>query len=289
MKLHLIDGTYEIFRGFYGAPSARAPDGMEVAASRAWLRSLLSLLRGPEVTHVAVAFDRIITSFRNDLFVGYKTGAGIEPSLVAQFPLAEQVAHALGVVVWPMVNFEADDAIATAAARLGEGVAQVVICSPDKDFGQCVRGDHIVMHDRLRDKILDEEAIHQKFGVRPASMPDWLALVGDTADGIPGIPKWGAKSAAVMLQVYGHVKDIPDDVLDWQVKPRGAQALAASLKAHRREAELYRVLATLRTDVPLTETLDDLAWRGARREELTALCLRLGISNVLERVDRFQI
>ena len=288
MKLHLVDGTYEIFRAFYGAPSARAPDGVEVAASRAWLRSLWSLLRQPDVTHVAVAFDTVIESFRNRLFAGYKTGEGIDPSLWAQFPLAEQAAHALGVVAWPMVEFEADDAIATAAARFCADVDQVVICSPDKDFGQCVRGRQVVLHDRLRDKVLDEDAIGAKFGVSPASIPDWLALVGDAADGIPGIPKWGAKSAATVLQAYGHVSAIPDDAEAWTVKPRGAQALAASLRAQRRDADLYRVLATLRTDVPLTETLDALMWHGARGEALSALCARLGMTRFLEQVDRFR-
>ena len=288
MKLHLVDGTYEIFRAFYGAPSACAPDGLEVAASRAWLRSLWSMLRQPDVTHIAVAFDTVIASFRNRLFAGYKTGEGIDPSLWAQFPLAEQAAHALGVVVWPMVEFEADDAIATAAARFGADVEQVVICSPDKDFGQCVRGRQVVLHDRLRDKILDEDAIGTKFGVPPASIPDWLALVGDVADGIPGIPKWGAKSAATLLRVYEHINAIPDDVDTWKVKPRGAHALAASLRARRRDAELYRVLATLRTDVPLSETLDALAWHGARREALNALCIRLGMSRFLEKVDCFR-
>ncbi len=288
MKLHLIDGTYELFRAFYGAPSALAPDGAEVAASRTWLRSLWSLLCAPDVTHVAVAFDTVIESFRNRLYAGYKTGAGIDSNLLAQFPLAEQVAHALGVAVWAMVEFEADDAIATAAARFAPSAEQVVICSPDKDFGQCVRGQHVVLLDRMRNKILDEVAIIEKFGVPPASIPDWLALVGDAADGIPGIARWGAKSAATMLQAYAHVSAIPDDVNTWTVKPRGAHALAASLGSHRRDVDLYRLLATLRTNVPLPETLDDLMWHGARREALTAVCMRLGVTNFLERVERFR-
>lgn len=291
MKVHLVDGTYELFRAYYGAPSVRSPTGVEVGATRSFLRSLLGLLGQQDVTHVAVAFDTVIESFRNTMFAGYKTGDGIEPELWAQFPLVEQATAALGCVVWPMTEFEADDALATGAARWHDapGVEQIVLCSPDKDFGQCVRGTKIVMWDRLRSRIIDEAGVVAKFGMGPASVPDWLALVGDTADGIPGVPKWGAKSAGQVLAHYTHVDAIPDDPSAWSVKIRGAAALAESLGAHRTEVTLYRALATLRTDVPLVETLDDLAWRGAHRAALAALCDVLGDVDFPKRVPRFVV
>jgi 5'-3' exonuclease len=277
MRLHLVDGTYELFRAFYGAPAARAPDGREVGATRQLLRSMLTLLSEPGVSHAGVAFDTIIESFRNDLFAGYKTGAGIDPDLVAQFPLAERATYALGMVTWGMIEFEADDALATAAHRFWEVVDQVVICSPDKDLTQCVRGDRVVCRDRMRNKIFDADGVVAKFGVGPACIPDWLALVGDSSDGYPGIPRWGAKSASAVLARYERLESIPDDVAAWDVKVRGAATLAQSLRDHRAEADLYRTLATLRTDVPLGEDLDALAWRGARRDELGVLAAELGM------------
>ena len=212
MRIHLIDGTYELFRAYYGAPGTLGPDGSEVGATRGILRSLLSLLREDGVSHVACAFDHVIESFRNDLFDGYKTGEGVPAELMAQFPLAERAAHALGLVVWPMVEFEADDALATAAARfaVSSDVEQILICTPDKDMAQCVSGSRIVCLDRMRRRILDEPGVAEKFGVSPASIPDWLALVGDDADGIPGVPRWGGKSASALLARYGHLEAIPD-------------------------------------------------------------------------------
>lgn len=290
MKVHLLDGTYELFRMFYGAPPATGADGAEVGATRGLLRSFAALLADEEVTHVAVAFDHVIESFRNELFDGYKTGAGIDPDLRAQFPLAERAAAALGMVVWPMVAFEADDALATAAARFADDprVAQVVIGSPDKDLCQCVRGEEVVLWDRRRDLVLDEAAVIDKHGVPPASIPDLLALMGDTADGIPGIPRWGAKSTAAVLARYGHVAAIPDDAAEWDLKVRGAASLATNLRERRADAALYVTLATLRTDVPLAEDLDALTWRGADRDALVALCAEVGETGVPERVTRWR-
>lgn len=290
MRIHLVDGTYELFRAYYGAPKATAPDGAEVGATRGLLRSLLSLLREDGVTHVACAFDHVIESFRNELFPGYKTGEGVEADLLAQFPLAERAVTALGVVVWPMVEFETDDALATAAARANEAseVERVIICSPDKDLTQCVRGTRVVCLDRLRRRVYDEAGVREKFGVAPASIPDWLALVGDSADGIPGVPRWGARSASAVLARYEHLESIPDRQTDWQVTVRGASALAHNLREHREKALLYRLLATLRTDVPLTEGPADLRWRGARRADLAALCHEIGDEEFTNRVQRWQ-
>jgi 5'-3' exonuclease len=288
--IHVVDGTYELFRAYFGAPKATGPNGNEVGATRGILRSLYSLLREDQVTHAACAFDHVIESFRNQLYAGYKTSAGVPEDLLAQFELAERATHALGVVVWSMVEFEADDALATAAARWGDapGVDRVVICTPDKDVAQCVRGSQVVAFDRLRRRLLDEPGVVAKFGVAPASIADWLALVGDSADGYPGVPRWGAKSAAAVLAMYGRIDAIPDDARWWRVPVRGAAALAESLRAHRTEAALYRKLATLRTDVPLGETIDDLRWRGARRDELTALCREIGDEAFLERITSWR-
>lgn len=277
MRVHLIDGTYELFRAFFGAPAATSPAGMEVGATRGLLRSFGSLLADPEVTHVAVAFDHVIESFRNELFAGYKTGAGIEPALWSQFPLAERAARALGIVTWPLTEFEADDGMATGAAVYGRDprVERVYLCSPDKDLAQCVQGERVVMLDRMRRRLIDEAGVHEKFGVGPESIPDYLALVGDDADGIPGIPRWGAKSSAAVLSRYVHVDAIPLDAADWDVKVRGAATLAANLAERREDAFLYRRLATLRTDVPLDESLDDLEWRGVDAA-LPALLEELG-------------
>lgn len=289
MKIHLVDGTYELFRAYYGPPSALAPDGTEVGATRALLRSMASLLREPEVTHVAVAFDHVIESFRNELFAGYKTGEGIEPALWQQFELAEQSTRALGMVTWPMTEHEADDALATGAARYSADprVEQVVICSPDKDLSQCVRGDRVVTKDRMRGIVRDEAAIIEKFGVGPASIPDYLALVGDSADGFPGLPKWGPKSASTVLARYLHLEAIPNAAADWDLKVRGADALAATLRERRAEAMLYRTLATLREDSPITEQVDDLEWRGAPRAELEAFCARIGENDTMQRIPRW--
>jgi 5'-3' exonuclease len=278
VRVHVVDGTYELFRAYFGAPSVTAPDGREVGATRALLRNLAGLVRYEGATHVGVAFDHVIESFRNDLYLGYKTGAGIEPALLGQFELAERAAAALGMVVWSMVEFEADDALAAAAARFAEdpAVEQVVIASPDKDLSQCVRAARVVCVDRLRKKTLDEAGVIAKFGVPPASIPDWLALVGDSADGYPGLPRWGAKSAATVLAHWQHIERIPDRERDWVVSVRGAAALAESLRNGRVEAALYRTLATLRTDVPLAESLDDMRWRGPRREQLEPLCAEIG-------------
>jgi 5'-3' exonuclease len=289
MRVHLVDGTYELFRAHFGAPEAAAPDGRAVGATLGLARSLLSLLREDGVTHVACAFDTVIESFRNDLFPDYKTSEGVPPELLAQFPLAERAARALGVVVWPMVEFEADDALATAAARaeaLPE-VEQVVICSPDKDLAQCVRGARVVCLDRSRRRVYDRAGVLEKFGVAPESIPDWLALVGDDADGIPGVPRWGARSAAILLARYGHLEAIPEDESQWTVPVRGAAALAQSLREHREHAALYRLLATLRTDVPLAEAPGALRWEGASRAEFEALCRELGAPDLVERVHRW--
>ena len=286
MRVHLVDGTYELFRAYFGAPRATGRLGIEVGATRGFLRSMLQLLREPIVTHVAVAFDHVVESFRNDLFDGYKTGEGVAEDLMAQFPLVERAAAALGMVVWPMVEFEADDALATGAAAWQDApeVEEILLCTPDKDMTQCVRGKRVVLLDRMRRRILDEQGVVEKFGVPPSSIPDWLALVGDAADGYPGVPRWGAKSAAALLSVYPHLEAIPDRESEWSASVRGAAALAASLRDHRDEAYLYRRLATLRTDVPLVERLEDLRWRGARREDLTALCRELDDDDLLERV-----
>jgi 5'-3' exonuclease len=290
VKVHLVDGTFELFRAYFGAPPAHDAAGRPVGAVRGILATLLSLLREPEVTHVACAFDHVIESFRNDLFAGYKTGDGIDPDLLAQFEPAERAAAALGMVVWPMIEFETDDALATAAYRWRDapGVEQVVVCSPDKDLSQCVVGSRVICRDRLRRAERDEEGVVAKFGVRPASIPDWLALVGDTADGIPGIPGWGEKSAGAVLARYGTLEAIPDDAAKWDVAVRGRDRLAASLRERRDDAALYRRLATLRTDVPLAESLADLEWKGARRGDLEALCREIGAEDLLDRVSRFR-
>jgi 5'-3' exonuclease len=289
VNVHLVDGTYELFRSYFGAPKATV-NGREVGATRGILRSLYSLLRDPGVTHVGVAFDTVIESFRNDLFGGYKTGDGVPEDLMSQFPLAERAAESLGIVTWRMVEFEADDALATFAARAAADpiVDQVVICSPDKDLRQCVRGTRVVCLDRLRRVTIDEAGVVDKFGVPPASIPDWLALVGDDADGIPGVPRWGARSAAVVLAHYGHIESIPDEAAAWKVPVRGAAALAESLRTHRIKVNLYRTLATLREDVPLPERLDDLQWQGARREDLVALAGDIADDEIVGGIERWR-
>ena len=286
MKVHLVDGTYELFRSWFGAPESKSPSGQEVGATRGFLRSMAAMLRDDEVTHVGCAFDQRVESFRNELFDGYKTGEGLEPALFAQFPLAERASQALGIVTWPMVAFEADDALAAAAAKFADApdVEQVVICSPDKDLCQCVRDNEVVTLDRRREIVLDSDGVREKFGVWPESIPDYLALVGDAADGIPGIARWGAKSASTVLGKLLHLENISDDHEQWGVKVRGGAALARNLSEQRDDAILYRTLATLRTDVPIEESLDDLRWKGPNRPALEALCEELGERTLLDRI-----
>jgi 5'-3' exonuclease len=279
----VLDGTYELFRSYFGAPPRSAPDGREVGAVRGIIDSTLALLVDGGVTHLGAATDTVIESFRNDLFAGYKTGEGIEPELWAQFPLAERALRAIGVTVWGMVDFEADDALATAAARWMGDVEQVVILSPDKDLMQCVEGNRVVTFNRREGRRFDQEGVREKFGVYPHSIPDYLALVGDTADGVPGLPGWGAKSSSVVLFEYDHLESIPDDVREWNVIVRGAAKLAATLAERRDEAMLYRTLTTLRRDVPLFEDLDDLRWRGVVMEEFEPLCREFGFDSLLDR------
>jgi 5'-3' exonuclease len=288
MRLHLIDATFELFRAYYAMPSARAPDGREVGAVRGLTSSMLALLRAPEVTHLAAATDHVIESFRNRLFAGYKTSDGVPPDLLAQFPIAEDALRAVGITVWPMVEFEADDALATGAARFGADVEQVVILSPDKDLAQCVVGAHVVTHDRLRGITYDEAGVQAKFGVPPASIPDYLALVGDSADGIPGLPGWGARSAAIVLAAYGCIEAIPADPAQWTVAVRGRERLAATLAARRQDARLYKTLATLRDDVPLEEPLAALRWEGTPRSAYLSLCERLGFVDLATRPSRWR-
>jgi 5'-3' exonuclease len=263
MDVYLIDGTYELFRHYYALPSAKTKDGREVAAVRGVVSSIL-LMFNSGVTHLAVATDHVIESFRNDLWPGYKTGDGIEPQLLAQFPLLEEALTSLGVTVWPMVEFEADDALAAGAAAAARDaqVDRVIICTPDKDLSQCVRGTRVVQMDRRTRAIRDEAGVIAKFGVPPASIPDYLALVGDSADGFPGLQGWGPKSTAAVLAKYGHLEHIPDDWRAWGVNAASPAALAATLARDRERALLFRTLAILREDVPLFETVDELRWEG---------------------------
>jgi 5'-3' exonuclease len=286
-RLHLLDATFELFRAFFAMPSIRSPDGVEVGAVRGLMSSTLALLNEPDVTHLGAATDHVIESFRNRLFSDYKTGEGIDPDLFTQFPLAEDALRALGVVVWPMIEFEADDAIATAAARFADRVERVVILSPDKDLTQCVVGAHVVTYDRIRKVTYDASAVKAKFGVEPDLIPDLLALVGDRADGIPGIPGWGKKSASTVLTRYGHIESIPHDPERWDIRLSGRARLAAALANNYDAALLYRKLATLRTDVPLTEDLPDLAWKGVPRRRFTAFCARLGFRDLAERPSKW--
>ncbi len=287
MKLHLLDATYELFRAYFGVDAARAPDGREVGAVGGLIGTTLSLLREPDVTHLAAATDHVIRSFRNELWDGYKTEEGVPEDLLAQFPLAERALESIGVVVWPMVEFEADDALATAASRFGDEVEQVVICTPDKDLAQCVAGERVVQRDRRRMITYDEEGVRTKFGVSPTSIPDWLALVGDSSDGYPGLPGWGEKSATTLLARWIHLDSIPLDPSQWEVKVRGADRLASALRDQREEGLLFRRLATLRRDVPLPQTLEDLRWRGVPRDRWLALCDELGFERQKERPHRW--
>lgn len=278
-RLCVVDGTFELFRAFYGAPSRLSPAGLEIGASVALGRSLRSLKRTSTFTHYAVAFDTVIESFRNKLFAGYKTGEGIDEALHAQFPLAERLTAALGFRVLSMVEFEADDALASAAAQFGEHpeVSEIVIASPDKDLSQCVRPG-VVMWDRLRDKTYDETGVLEKMGVPPSLIPDYLALVGDSADGIPGVPRWGAKSATATLNYYGHLEEIPRHPSNWNMKLRGLDGLLEELRAHEKEVLLYRTLATLRKDVPLGFSFEELLFQGPDVAALAAFSEELGVS-----------
>jgi 5'-3' exonuclease len=263
VDVHLVDGTYELFRHYHALPSARLPDGTEVAAVRGVLTSLLGMInRG--ATHVAVATDHVIESFRNGLWAGYKTSQGVEKDLLSQFPLLEEAVGALGIVVWPMVEFEADDALAAGAMAAGRDprVERVFICTPDKDLAQSVVGTRIVQLNRRTNEVRDEAGVVTKFGVRPESIPDYLALVGDSADGYPGLPGWGAKSAAAVLARFEHIESIPADSRDWHVNAASAATLARTLDHNRDLALLFRDLATLRTDIPLFASVDELRWNG---------------------------
>jgi 5'-3' exonuclease len=285
MKVHLVDGTYELFRHFFGAPPHRTTDGHEVAAVRGVVGSVLQLL-GEGATHVGVATDHVIESFRNDLWPGYKTGEGVDPDLWSQAWPLETALTALGVLVWPMVELEADDALASGAAVADADpeVEQVIICTPDKDLGQCVRGTRVVQLDRRKDAVTDEGGVAAKFGVGPASIPDYLALVGDSADGFPGLPGWGAKSAAAVLARWGHIEDIPDDAGDWDVTVRGAAKLAATLRVGRDAAALFKDLATLRVDRALLGRVDDLRWQGPTAD-FAAVCDAMDALGMARRAE----
>ena len=279
MFVHLLDGTYELFRAYFGFPPRTSPDGREVGAVYGLLITTLSLLRDPQLTHIAAATDTIIESFRNDLYDGYKTGVGVPEDLMSQFDLAERAFETLGVRVWRMIAFEADDAMASGAHRFSSQVERVILVSPDKDMTQCVSGRRVVTFDRRKNQMLDAAGVVAKFGVSPASIPDYLALVGDAADGIPGIPAWGAKSSAALLGHYRHLENIPPDHADWQVQVRGSARLAKNLREHQEEALLFRELTTLRRDAPISGTLDEIAWRGVNRAAYQRLCTELGFRN----------
>ena len=263
MEIYLVDGTYELFRHYYAVPPARDSDGREVGAVRGVLASILGMIKGG-ATHLAVATDHVIESFRNGLWEGYKTSEGIEPDLLSQFPLLEEVLSSAGIVVWPMVEFEADDALAAAAVAAARDarVDRVVICTPDKDLAQCVRGTRVVQLNRRTRVTYDEAGVIQKFGVSPESIPDYLALVGDSADGYPGLPGWGAKSSAAVLAKFVHLESIPADSREWRVNAANASGLASTLVRERDRALLFRTLATLRTDIALFEDVDELEWKG---------------------------
>ena len=267
MEVHLVDGTYELFRHYYALPSARDTEGREVAAVRGVLASVLGMIK-EGATHLAVATDHVIESFRNGLWPEYKTSEGIEPELLAQFPLLEEVLMAAGVVIWPMVEFEADDAMAAGAfaSARDQRVERVILCTPDKDLAQCVSGTRIVQFNRRTRTILDEVAIVEKFGVSPGSIPDYLALVGDSADGYPGLPGWGAKSTSAVLRKFLHLESIPKDCREWHVNATNASALADTLCREFDRALLFRTLATLRSDIDLFANVDELKWKGPNPE-----------------------
>jgi 5'-3' exonuclease len=265
MDIYLVDGTYELFRHFFALPSFKDAQGRELGAVRGVINSVRGMI-DQGVTHLGVATDHVVESFRNNLYAGYKTSEGIPPELHSQFPILEEVLEAMGVVVWPMTEFEADDALAAAAVKAArdQRVGQVFICTPDKDLSQCVSGTRIVQLDRRTNAIRDEAGVVAKFGVKPESIPDYLALVGDSADGFPGVPKWGKKSAATVLSVYPRLEEIPKNWQDWAPSIRSARQLAGNLVSCWSDALLFRTLATLRTDVPVFQTVEDLRWQGPR-------------------------
>ena len=283
MKLYLIDGTYELFRSYFGAPKRTSPGGRESGAVHGIIASTLRLLESSEVTHVAAAFDSVIESFRNDVYPPYKTSAGVPEDLLEQFPLAERAMRTIGVTVWPMYEYETDDALATAAMRWANDVEQVVVMSPDKDMTQLYGHPKVVGYNVRTGLFMDADGVVEKFGVPPESIPDYLALVGDTADGYPGLKGWGAKSASTVLAKFPHIEDIPLEVSLWNVPVRGSETLAVSLRSGVGDALLYRYLALLRPDVPLPDSLADLEWKGARREPFEALCDELGFGTLRAR------
>ena len=283
MDVYLIDGTYELFRYYYAVPSAKDASGQEIGAVRGVVGSVLSMIeRG--ATHVGVATDHVIESFRNDLYLGYKTSEGVDPALLSQFPILEDALQSMGVVVWPMIEVEADDALASAAAKAAQDdrVRQVLICTPDKDLGQCVVGSRVVQLDHRRETLRDEAGVIAKFGIKPSSIPDYLAVVGDSADGYPGIAGWGAKTAAAVFSQYPHLEDIPKDWRRWDPIIRRARPLAESLFAAWEDALLFRTLATLRVDVPVFSSIDDLLWKGPA-EDFKRTCERLKASELFRR------
>jgi 5'-3' exonuclease len=284
MNVHLIDGTYELFRHFFAVPSSADANGQEIGAVRGVLTSVLSMIeRG--ATHIGVATDHVVESFRNDLYPGYKTSEGVAPELLSQFPILEEAMEAMGVTVWPMVDFEADDALASAAAKAAknDSVKQILICTPDKDLGQCVVGTRVVQLDRRRDIVRDEVGVVAKFGVKPQSIPDYLAVVGDSADGFPGISGWGAKAAAQTFSQYPHLEDIPKDWREWHPSIRKARLLSESLFSGWNDALLFRKLATLRLDVSVFDSVEDLRWKGAR-SDFEEYCQRMKSPDLLRRV-----
>ncbi|HYM01110.1 MAG TPA: 5'-3' exonuclease H3TH domain-containing protein [Blastocatellia bacterium] len=288
LDVHLIDGTYELFRHFFAVPPAKDINGREIGAVRGVLNSVISMIeRG--ATHVGVATDHVIESFRNELYAGYKTGEGIPSDLYSQFPILEEALVSMGVVVWPMVDFEADDALAAAAHKAAQDdrVRRVIICTPDKDLGQCVVGTRVVQLDRRREVVRDEGGIIAKFGVRPESIPDYLAVVGDSADGFPGIPGWGAKSAALALSHYPHLEDLPKSWRDWNPAISRAGKLSASLFENWDNALLFRTLATLRLDVPVFDRVEDLYWNGPRADFEDA-CNRMNSPELFKRATSVQ-
>jgi len=283
MDVHLIDGTYELFRYFFAVPAAADVNGQEIAAVRGVLNSVLSMIEAG-ATHLGVATDHVVESFRNDLYPGYKTSEGVPPELLSQFPILEEALDAMGVVVWPMTYFEADDALASAAAKAAQDdiVRQVLICTPDKDLGQCVVDTRVVQLDRRRGILRDEAGVVAKFGVSPQSIPDYLAVVGDTADGYPGIPGWGVKAAALILGQYRHLESIPKDWQKWHASIRKARLLSESLLSAWDDALLFRALATLRLDVPVFDRIEDLRWKGPRAK-FEEYCLRMKSPGLLAR------
>ncbi|HEV7200103.1 MAG TPA: 5'-3' exonuclease H3TH domain-containing protein [Candidatus Limnocylindria bacterium] len=289
MQVHLVDATFELFRAYHSRPAETGPDGRSVNAVRGLVDSLLSLLREPDVTHVGAATDHVIESWRNDVYPGYKSSAGLPWDLLSQFELAEDAIRALGITCWAMVEDEADDALATVTARVAADprVEQVVICTVDKDLAQCVSGERIVQRDRMRGITYDEAGVIAKFGVPPASITDYLALVGDSADGYPGLPGWGSKSAASVLARWEHLEAIPDDPLTWDVDVRGAGRLAVALRQGRDEAYLYRRLATLNRDSDAPGDVADLEWHGVPRAPFETLCAALGFESIPGRVHRW--